>query len=121
MGLEQWEAIMRGEEGLNAKAAKLRLNKLRKMVLTEGIPPDNNELRAKVWKLFLRVPPYNPKDYLYLVQSKSSPVDHKIRDDTFRTLGIPFFFCFFSPCLIFLQLPTRILRNGSRKISLSVS
>jgi len=103
--IAKYEAILNQpwESEPRTTTVKLRMNKLRRLILLEGIPDEDpavassttpgtqsqSSLRARVWKLLLQVPPYDPDYYLKLTQSGYSAVDGKIRDDTFRTLGFP--------------------------------
>ncbi|WWC60422.1 uncharacterized protein I303_102994 [Kwoniella dejecticola CBS 10117] len=65
------------------------LKKIRRIVLTEGIPeaPNKPSLRPKIWKLMLKVDNLNAEDYLRWVSMGPSSDSHKIKNDTFRTLA----------------------------------
>ncbi|WRT65793.1 uncharacterized protein IL334_002742 [Kwoniella shivajii] len=65
------------------------LKKIRRMVLTEGIPDVSGKpsLRSKIWKLMLKVDNLNAEDYLRWVSMGPSSDSHKIKNDTFRTLA----------------------------------
>ncbi|WWC68523.1 uncharacterized protein I206_102452 [Kwoniella pini CBS 10737] len=65
------------------------LKKIRRIVLTEGIPevPNRPALRPKIWKLMLKVDNLNAEDYLRWVSMGPSSDSHKIKNDTFRTLA----------------------------------
>ncbi|KAI8979899.1 rab-GTPase-TBC domain-containing protein [Pilobolus umbonatus] len=43
-------------------------------------------MRGKLWKLFLRTTHVSAGDYIHLVELKSSSLDEKIRNDSFRTM-----------------------------------
>jgi len=100
------------KDGIRPSNVRLKLNKLRRMILMDGLPDESSSssssstpvtdiatsssssssitqctFRGQMWKLLLQVPCYNPDDYLRLVTSGNSSVDEKIRNDTFRTLG----------------------------------
>ncbi|ODN77115.1 hypothetical protein L202_05647 [Cryptococcus amylolentus CBS 6039] len=65
------------------------LKRIRRLVLTEGIPevPGKPPLRARIWKLMLKVDTLNTEDYLRWVSMGPSSDSHKIKNDTFRTLA----------------------------------
>ncbi|WWC88064.1 uncharacterized protein L201_002967 [Kwoniella dendrophila CBS 6074] len=65
------------------------LKKIRRTVLTEGIPevPGKPSLRPKIWKLMLKVDNLNADEYLRWVSMGPSSDSHKIKNDTFRTLA----------------------------------
>ncbi|GAB7364428.1 hypothetical protein MBLNU230_g4969t1 [Neophaeotheca triangularis] len=65
------------------------LEELRRTVLLDGIPSNNDgmsELRIYIWLILLNAPPQNTDAYLDLVRQGASPAYTKIRNDTFRTL-----------------------------------
>lgn len=90
------------------------LKRLRRLVLTRGIPDDTDtgkdnsstQIRARVWKLLLRIDRVSPEDYLRWVDMGPSEVSAKsehlsllflanatdtspvtVKNDTFRTLA----------------------------------
>ncbi|KAI9473522.1 MAG: TBC-domain-containing protein [Benjaminiella poitrasii] len=65
------------------KSAENSLLLLRETLLTNPCPP---ELRGKVWKLLLRITQVSASKYIQLVELGPSPLDEKIRQDTFRTM-----------------------------------
>ncbi|KAI8080794.1 rab-GTPase-TBC domain-containing protein [Gilbertella persicaria] len=67
----------------DSKSAENSLLQLRNVLLTNPCPP---ELRDKVWKLLLRMTHISASSYIHLVELGPSPLDEKIRHDTFRTM-----------------------------------
>ncbi|KAI5451676.1 CDC16 protein [Naganishia albida] len=68
------------------------LKRLRRLVLTRGIPEDSEDdqgipIRARVWKLLLRIDHISAEDYLRWVDKGPSEMSAKIKNDTFRTLA----------------------------------
>ncbi|EIW66443.1 hypothetical protein TREMEDRAFT_34771 [Tremella mesenterica DSM 1558] len=63
------------------------LKRIRRLVLTEGIPNDVTPLRPRIWKLMLRVERLQADEYLRYVAMGPSSVSTKIKNDTFRTLA----------------------------------
>ncbi|KAJ9095491.1 hypothetical protein QFC20_006634 [Naganishia adeliensis] len=68
------------------------LKRLRRLVLTRGIPEDSEDedgisIRARVWKLLLRIDRISAEDYLRWVDMGPSEMSAKIKNDTFRTLA----------------------------------
>ncbi|PWN48820.1 RabGAP/TBC, partial [Violaceomyces palustris] len=69
------------------------MKRLRRMILTEGIPsdehltPSKSTYRSVVWKLLLDIRQLPISPYLELVSKGKSPVHDKVRNDTFRTLA----------------------------------
>ncbi|KAF9528536.1 bub2 protein [Crepidotus variabilis] len=62
--------------------------KLRRMILVEGIPSEDDvTLRPRVWKILLRVNEVQADTYLHYVSRGPCQVREKIRNDTFRTLA----------------------------------
>ncbi|KAF8918064.1 rab-GTPase-TBC domain-containing protein [Mucidula mucida] len=62
--------------------------KLRRMILTEGIPSDQDPtLRPRIWKILLRINDLKADTYLDYVARGPCDVREKIRNDTFRTLA----------------------------------
>jgi cell cycle arrest protein BUB2 len=77
-----------------------RMMKLRRLVISEGLPPESDEeracmstglrttLRGTVWKLLLGALHMDSEHYVKLVADGPSWADKKIRDDTFRTFQV---------------------------------
>ncbi|WVQ78877.1 hypothetical protein IAT38_000968 [Cryptococcus sp. DSM 104549] len=65
------------------------LKRIRRIVLTEGIPeiPGRPALRPRIWKLMLKIDALNAEEYLRWVAMGPSSDSHKIKNDTFRTLA----------------------------------
>jgi cell cycle arrest protein BUB2 len=72
------------------------LKKLRRLVLTEGIPTDPSEasrglnvcsLRGKIWKVLLGAYKLSADEYVSLLDRGPCQVYDKIKNDTFRTLA----------------------------------
>ncbi|KIY63567.1 rab domain-containing cell division control protein [Cylindrobasidium torrendii FP15055 ss-10] len=62
--------------------------KLRRMILTDGIPLDADpSLRPRIWKILLRINEVSADTYLDYVARGPCHVREKIRNDTFRTLA----------------------------------
>ncbi|TGZ82192.1 TBC-domain-containing protein [Ascodesmis nigricans] len=66
------------------------LKTLKNLVLTQGVPADNegnSAVRVYIWSILLGVTPMKTKDYVTLVRRGASSSYSKIRNDTFRTLA----------------------------------
>ncbi|KAE8221070.1 hypothetical protein CF326_g8631 [Tilletia indica] len=69
------------------------MRRLRKMILTHGIPgdefptPTGSTYRSVTWKLLLEARSVSAESYLTLVRNGRSTAYDKIRNDTFRTLA----------------------------------
>ncbi|KAI8999308.1 bub2 protein [Gaertneriomyces semiglobifer] len=90
----QYEALLATK---NTSDAQLResLRKLRRMVLTEGLPHSARDcsLRGRIWKVLLGIYRVSSSEYFTLIERGPSPVHDKIRNDTFRTLATDKTFC----------------------------
>ncbi|KAL1928549.1 hypothetical protein VTP01DRAFT_2905 [Rhizomucor pusillus] len=73
----------------SVKDAEESLVDLRWMVLTTPIP---EEYRALAWKVMLRLLDVSASCYINLIHRGPSPMDSKIRDDTFRTMATDAYF-----------------------------
>ncbi|KAK0521695.1 CDC16 protein [Tilletia horrida] len=77
----------------NEAAHEEAMRRLRKLILTHGIPADEfqspagSTYRSVTWKLLLEVRSVSAESYLTLVRHGRSAAYDKIRNDTFRTLA----------------------------------
>ncbi|KAI8379165.1 rab-GTPase-TBC domain-containing protein [Radiomyces spectabilis] len=77
------EEILKRQHQNDEEGAENSLYELRLEILRGGCPP---KLRGSAWKLLLRLTNVSSSCYVNLVHRGPSPMDSKIRNDTFRTM-----------------------------------
>ncbi|KND03188.1 uncharacterized protein SPPG_02246 [Spizellomyces punctatus DAOM BR117] len=91
---QQYEALLGSKNGSDNELREA-LRKLRRMVLTEGLPndvetfrsPSDCSLRGRIWKVLLGIYRLSSFEYFNLIERGPSSVYDKIKNDTFRTLA----------------------------------
>ena len=76
----------RSNERVSDMEIEEKSKKLRRLIVSYGIPTDEPSLRPLIWKLLLKVYKLDSSNYLRLISKGRSKVADKIRNDASRTL-----------------------------------